>query len=114
MVQGQPYDQNGHVEVTYKTFCKEPYRNQFLCHWNMLESNKKIVIQEFSILRGHWLTEWKKGLLEEKAQWARKQWEDFSPWGKRLGKEEQEQEEIAFMGMTMKANRVHAAKWTPQ
>jgi hypothetical protein len=24
--------QNGHVEVTYKTFWKEPYINQFLCH----------------------------------------------------------------------------------
>jgi hypothetical protein len=24
MVQGQPYDWNGHVEVTYETFCKEP------------------------------------------------------------------------------------------
>jgi hypothetical protein len=35
MVQRQPYDQNGHVKVTHKTFCKEPYINQFLCHWNV-------------------------------------------------------------------------------
>jgi hypothetical protein len=23
--QGRPYDPNGHVKVTYKTFCKEPH-----------------------------------------------------------------------------------------
>jgi hypothetical protein len=34
MVQGWPYDQNGHVEATYETFCKEPPINQFLRHWN--------------------------------------------------------------------------------
>jgi len=32
MVQGQPYEWNGHVEVTYETFCKEPHINQFLRH----------------------------------------------------------------------------------
>jgi len=32
MVQGWPYDWNGYVQVTYKTFCKKVHINQFLCH----------------------------------------------------------------------------------
>jgi metal-dependent HD superfamily phosphatase/phosphodiesterase len=34
MVQGQPYNHNDHVNMTYNCFCKEPHINLFLCHWN--------------------------------------------------------------------------------
>jgi hypothetical protein len=36
MIQGQTYDQNGRVEATYETFCKEPHINYFLHHWNLI------------------------------------------------------------------------------
>jgi hypothetical protein len=54
MVQGQPYDHNGHGEVTYETFCKEPHINvsrSLKFHLLLRKKKGRLLVRKKGVLR---------------------------------------------------------------
>jgi hypothetical protein len=52
MVLGQPYDYNGHIEVTYGTFCQEPkHVMKANNHTHVKHDKKKLVLYLLNVIK---------------------------------------------------------------